>query len=549
MIDDLAVLPGRDAGPTAPGEAIRASGVAAGAGRLRALLSMSSSEGGRATVPVRRDDDQRRVSGRHRSVRVRLPLPVAQAQAIPGALATSYDVPSVRFSHWRARSIALGGLITGGLVLWRTNTVTSVHAVRSSLLIAAAPVLGFRAFGWLLSCLDRPTAASSASMRQLARLRVVVSVPVYNEDPPLLDRCLWALLNQSRPPQRVDVIDDGSSVDYAALREHWVGRHGRIEVRWIRQANAGKRRAHCRTFATAPDADIFVTVDSDTTLEHRAIEEGLKPFARRNVMSVAGIELGFNASLNTLTVVQNAMQQFAQAVTGAAWSVTGDMYTNRGPFALYRAGMIREIIPLYWGETFLGRRVILGDDSLLALAGSMRGKSVQQLSAFGLTMWPENLGHHLRQRIRWARGRAVRNCWRLKYYPILSYVWWFTAFGIYSFLSGIGLLVSVLATWPTPAHLVARVLLALIAVSWLGGLRVLCFRRSDETWADRALVVLVKPVASLWSSVVLARLVRTWGTATCLRQDWTTRQHGAEVMLSPDIGDISLQSALMETAG
>ncbi len=64
-------------------------------------------------------------------------------------------------------------------------------------------------------------------------------------------------------------------------------------------------------------------------------------------------------------------------------------------------------------------------------------------------------------------------------------------------------------------------------------MRTLCFPRSDETLADRVLLFLVRPVSALWSSLVLARAVRLWGTLTCLRQGWTTRQHGAELVLDP----------------
>jgi hyaluronan synthase len=234
------------------------------------------------------------------------------------------------------------------------------------------------------------------------------------------------------------VVDDGSRTDYTVLQQHWVGVWSQgTEIRWTWQRNQGKRRAHAFVFESDSGADIFITVDSDTTLEHRAIEEGLKPFRSRGVMSVAGIEMGFNAYTNFLTRLQCSLQIFAQAVIGAAWSYAGDMYTNRGPFALYRASMVREFLSIYRDETFFGRRMILGDDSLLALCASARGRSVQQLTAFGLTMWPEKLGHHIRQRIRWARGRAVRNFWRTKYRPVMSYCWWFTIAGIYEFLFSI----------------------------------------------------------------------------------------------------------------
>jgi hyaluronan synthase len=361
---------------------------------------------------------------------------------------------------------------------------------------------------------------------------VTVAIPVYNEDPGLLDRCLYAIVNQSRPPQLVWVVDDGSSTDYTVLERYWARRWpGGLEIRWIRQPNQGKRRAHAVVFDAVPETDIFVTVDSDTTLEHRAIEEGLKPFRSRGVMSVAGIEMGFNATVNLLTRLQCSLQLFAQAVIGAAWSVAGDMYTNRGPFALYRASAVRKYMPVYRDEFFLGRRITLGDDSLLALCASAEGRSVQQLSAFGLTMWPERFSHHMRQRIRWARGRTVRNFWRVKYRPVSSYCWWFTVAGIYGFIFSTCVIFMTIVSWPAAAPEVFRALVIMVILSVPNSLRTLCFQRSDETWADRVLLVLVRPLAALWSSLVLARLVRLWGTLTFLRQGWTTRQHGAELVL------------------
>jgi len=387
---------------------------------------------------------------------------------------------------------------------------------------------------WILSWFDQPVTVSAMARRQLDQLHVTVAVPVYNEDPGLLDRCLYALVNQSRPPQLIFIVDDGSRTDYTLLRQHWEGRRpAGPEIRWMRQTNQGKRRAHALVFDAVPDTDIFVTVDSDTTLEYRAIEEGLKPFRSRGVMSVAGIEMGFNATANFLTRMQCSLQLFAQGVIGAAWSVAGDMYTNRGPFALYRAAAVRKYMPVYRDEFFCGRRITLGDDSLLALCASAEGRSVQQLSAFGLTMWPESISHHLRQRLRWARGRTVRNFWRIKYRPVFSYCWWFTMAGIYGFLFSLCLLGLIIATWPASETDVVRALIILLVLSVPNSMRTLCFPRSDETVADRVVLFLVRPVSALWSALVLAKVVRFWGTCTFLRQGWTTRQHGAELVLTP----------------
>src|SRR5262249_29874035 len=244
------------------------------------------------------------------------------------------------------------------------------------------------------------------------KLRVVVNVPLYNEDPAFLDRCLWALVNQSRPPQRVDVVDDGSTIDYTSLRVRWEGCYGPTEVSWTRQRNSGKKHAQITTFASDDAADIFVTIDSDTCLEHRALEEGLKPFCCDRVSSVAGIALALNSGVSWLTRTVSARDLYFQIVAAGAQSVFGDVLVNRGAFALYRADMIRAVIPAYSNETFFGRPVRLGDDATLTLFARGAGRAVQQPSAFAYTMNPEKLSHHFRQWIRWMRGAPIRNCWR-----------------------------------------------------------------------------------------------------------------------------------------
>lgn len=302
MNHDSPRMPTRSAGKprSAPGRARSGYTHSQHAG-LVALSSLASFEyEGRRPDRTRDGDD-----GRSR-LRAAGPPRRRPAEGIPGALNDSYDIPTVKFRHRRARGLVLTSLLIAGFVAWRIFHSWG-HPLSVPLLLCVAPVFTFKAASWLLSWKDEPTRVSRRARESLDRFCVVVTVPVYNEDPALLDRCLYGLMNQSRPPQRIDVIDDGSKLNYSELKSYWVQTWpGPTEIRWIRQANQGKRRAHAVTFATAPEADIFVTVDSDTTLEHRALEEGLKPFIRRKVTSVAGIELGFNANVNFLTRMQRS---------------------------------------------------------------------------------------------------------------------------------------------------------------------------------------------------------------------------------------------------
>jgi hyaluronan synthase len=401
------------------------------------------------------------------------------------------------------------------------------------LLAAWTAAFVFAAGQWLLSWADRPATTTAAQAARLARLAVVVNIPLCNEDPAIVDRAVWSVVNQTRAPVRVDVIDDGSDeIDYTHLATHWERVWpGGVEVRWVRcPVNQGKKHAQAVTFVSADGADVVVTVDSDTALAPDAIAEGLKPFRDRRVQSVAGVELAYNARVNWLTRTVSARSLFFQVVACGAQSAVGQILVNRGAFALYRGRLIRRITPAYVGETFFGRPVRLGDDAALTLFATGSGRAVQQASAFAFTMYPETLSHHFRQWIRWMRGSTIRNCWRLRYLPVWSFGWWFTVLGYQAFLLSMVLPGAVAATWPESETFALAGVSAMLAWGYLTALRVTCIRRADEGWWFRAGTVACYPFAMAWSAFVL-RPLRLWGVMTCLEQDWTTRKDGAEVTL------------------
>src|SRR6266851_2709026 len=241
----------------------------------------------RLSLPTEGDDygalpqlraDRLWVRGTYRGPDPGAQVPLAAGQATPGALNATYDVPDVRFKR---------------------------SAI--SFLVASATLF--------VSWLDRPYKVTPRQQQQLDSLFVAVVVPVYNEDPELLDRCLWSLVNSTRPPDEIYVVEDGPSGNYAQLREHWLTVPG---VRWTQLTkNRGKKHAQSAAFMSCPEADIFITVDSDTTLAPNAIDEGLKPFANPRIASVAGIEEIYNKRANWLTMscaVRNSVYQLI------AWS-------------------------------------------------------------------------------------------------------------------------------------------------------------------------------------------------------------------------------------
>jgi hyaluronan synthase len=439
-----------------------------------------------------------------------------------------YDIPrvSVRPPRTTLRVLFVTLVLAGAFDrhVWYLESWHNYH------MLTIAWTVTFIAIGiqWLLSWLERPYTVTPAQQARLDRL--TVTVPVYNEDPEIVDKAIYALLSQTRLPNRIQVVDDGSRVDYTEVRDWWESRHNPlVDFNLVRQANGGKKRAHARTFA-GDCADIFVTVDSDTFLERTAIEEGLKPFADRRVQSVAAIELAANHDQSLLVRLKSVNTLVWQFITCSAQSVAGgNVLVNRGTFALYRGSLIRETLDAYLGETFFGHPVMLGDDSMLTTFALGRGRAVQQPTAACFSMYPETFSHTIRQWVRWMRGSTIRNFWRIRYLPLRSWGWWFTVLPTWWFLAFVALLGAVVVDW-RHAHGFALSVLYVGAIwGWTIAVRMFAIHRSDQGLLDRLEAFVLVPFAMAWMTVVL-RPIRLYGMLTCLRQRWVTRGSKVEVL-------------------
>lgn len=383
---------------------------------------------------------------------------------------------------------------------------------------------------------ERPHRATPRQRRQLDTLHVAVLVPAYNEDPGYMRLCLTSLLRQTRRPDSVHVVDDGSTTgDYAAVRRWWItaAAAAGIATSWQRTPNGGKRHAQATAAAAAPDdVDVFVTVDSDSHLAPNALDEVLQPFARPAVQSVAGVVVASNVNKNLLTRVTDLWFVTGQLTDRSALSAMGSVLVNSGPLAAYRAGVVRDNLGSYLGETFMGRPVAFSDDSLLTLFALLRGRCVQQTSAVVFTAMPERPGHLLRMYLRWMRGSTIRSIWRLRYLPLGGWAYWAHALrwaqlALATVVLGWLLLLDPLlhGRTPPPAMLAIPPLIA-----YAQGLRYLALARTDVPARSRITTWLLMPAAVAWAWLVL-RPVRWYGMATCARTGWGTRTAGAEVAL------------------
>jgi hyaluronan synthase len=338
--------------------------------------------------------------------------------------------------------------------------------------------------------------------------RVSIVLPVYNEDPELFRRVLGSIGSQTRLPDRVWIVDDASSSrDCLHLAERWAAQHGALfDVRvHAFPENRSKRFAQAVAFEHDADADIFITIDSDTVMAPDAVEECLKAFADPEVFGVAGLVLGLNWSHSLLTRVID-IEFVTNFIQGrAALGKLGSVLTTCGALAAYRSAPCREHLDEYLHETFLGASVQNGDDRKLTQYSLLRGKVVFQETFVGRAALPESLGHLVRQRTRWYTSFYRGSLWMLRHMPRARLAYWLTVVNVVRFIGQTALLagLAVLAMQVDWSHLGLAWLVYIVAYWYLRGLRYLAFRRADMPLQDQLLAFALGPLVSLLYRLVL----------------------------------------------
>ncbi|GHC92794.1 hyaluronan synthase [Nocardiopsis terrae] len=463
--------------------------------------------------------------------------PATVRRPAPEGLPATPELPAARCAPPGA-AVLCGALALAGFALWGLLHVFGAvsHTGSGGSSLALVWLTCFLLLWWVpLAWFEHPVRASQEQHRALDELTVTVQIPVYNEDPEILWACLCSVLAQSRPVQRVRVVDDGSRdaetgepVDYAQIRDAFLGRAeaAGVEATWDRVPNRGKRFAQMHVL-TEDDADVFVTLDSDSVMDRHAVREGMAPFADPAVQSVAGHVLVLNDRANLLTRMTCLLYLPFTRGLRSAQSVMRRVTINSGTLALYRADVVRQNAGAYENEHFWGRPMQMNDDSMLTFYALLRGDTVHQPSALVFTLVPERFGHYFGQQLRWMRGTTVRHLWWLRYMPLGGVVFWVTVTEYLHMLLGVAVPVAILADPGLREQWGDIALAALVvgtAISYVMALRIFAVQREGESTGYRWLLFLCAPAATVWRMVVL-RPLYLFAVLTCRRiANWGTRE-------------------------
>lgn len=432
----------------------------------------------------------------------------------------------------------LASLPVGGFVVWTCwHTVSVVSAFTGhGNRLAFSWAISFLLLWWVpVSWLERPHKVTPRQQRQISDLTVVVQIPIYNEDPAALRACLESVLAQTRRPERVRAVDDGSADPCIGIRDWFLAeaRAAGIDATWQRTVNQGKRHAQMTALAT-DDSDIIVTLDSDSVLDFRALEEGIRPFSDPEVTSVAGLVAVLNTKTNWLTFLTAMMYTPFTRGFRSAQSVLRCVLVNSGTLALYRGHVVRKYAGVYENEEFWGRPMQMNDDSMLTLYGLLHGAAVHQPTCVAYTLVPDRLSPYFRQQLRWMRGTFVRTFWWFRYARLSSPMFWMPVLELVQLLLSVAVPVALMLQPSARAHagsLAITTLMVGAAVNWTIALRFLMVRRTDEPTWFHFLLVAAAPVAGLWRLLVVKPMYFYALTTFWRVGSWGTRGNGVEVGL------------------
>lgn len=246
--------------------------------------------------------------------------------------------------------------------------------------------------------------------RRRALPSVDVIVPVWNEDPALLEACCESLLAQDYPVS-VFLVDDCSR-NLEALRPLYE-RYGR-QPGWtviLLDRHVGKRQAQDAAYRRGT-GEFVLTIDSDTVVYADTIEKLVDRAEYDDVGAVTGNVRALNQRESLLTKAVNWRYAMSFDQERAAQGWDGAVLCCTGPLSLYRRSSLQDVWDAYLTQTFMRRSCVFGDDLQLTNLVLAHGyESRYAPDAHALTAVPTGLGRYFRQQARWHRSFFRELAW------------------------------------------------------------------------------------------------------------------------------------------
>ena len=234
---------------------------------------------------------------------------------------------------------------------------------------------------------------------------LTVIIPAFNEGA-MVERTIDSCAAADYPRERLQIItiDDGSRDGTWGHIERAAKRHPGLVTAVRFPENRGKRAALAEGFRRAR-GEVVVTVDSDSLIEPQTLLAIAGPFRNPRIGAVAGKVEVFNRRSGWLPAMLHVRFVLSFDFLRSVQSTYGTVYCCPGALAAYRASLLREILPQWVQQRFLGVECTIGEDRALTNDILALGyDTVYQRSAIVHTLVPETYGKLCRMYLRWDRS-------------------------------------------------------------------------------------------------------------------------------------------------
>ncbi len=238
-----------------------------------------------------------------------------------------------------------------------------------------------------------------------------VIVPAYNEGKLVYDT-LMSLVKSDYPEEKLEIlcVDDGSkddTWDWMLKAKKKLG--DRITL--LKQSkNMGKRHALHRGFLQGV-GEIFITVDSDSLVKNDTLRNMASPFVvNEKCGAVAGNVFVLNQEEGLIPKMLNVSFAFSFEFIRSAQSVFGSVLCTPGAISGYRKSVVLACLDEWVNQTFLGRKVDIGEDRAMTNMILKQGFEVLfQKNAEVYTNVPTKHKGLSKMFIRWERSNVREN--------------------------------------------------------------------------------------------------------------------------------------------
>lgn len=233
------------------------------------------------------------------------------------------------------------------------------------------------------------------------RVPVSIVVPVFKEEPELLQKCLSSIRTQMKVDDELIISFDGIPATCADKYLVWIAeQYGKKIIK----EHGGKRSALAHGCYMARNA-IIVTIDSDTILCPNCLDMLIMPFVNRRIGAVSAYQRIFNADMNLASKFADYNELMAHGFIQKATSAAGNVAVLFGRCLAIRKEVWVKIGERYLNKRCFGRQVESGDDNDITLLTISEGyQTFMQSSAKITSDCPRGFWKRLRQQYRFSRS-------------------------------------------------------------------------------------------------------------------------------------------------